>query len=60
MTSRETFFRKRAAATADMAKAAEAMDFNEIAGTYRKAEKLWLEMAEQAKRVLDEPAEITK
>ena len=51
MASREKLFRQRASDAAEMAKSAEAMGFKEIAAAYRRAEALWLDMAEQEKRL---------
>jgi hypothetical protein len=51
MVSREELFRQRALEAGEMAKSAEAMGFKEIAAAYRRAEALWLDMAEQQKRL---------
>ena len=50
MEPREQFLRRRALEAAEQAEACEAMGFKDLAEAYRKAEKLWFDMAEQQKR----------
>jgi hypothetical protein len=51
MELRGLFFRRRALECGEQAKSCEAMGMKDLAEAYRKAEALWLEMAEQHKRL---------